>query len=159
MSKIFKQIFALFIIFLILFSLVGTAAALPRNFIVVFMFDEENYYKKSVPRFTVMAEIETPARDGYTFGGWYTDRACTQAYDFSQPVNNAFYLYAKWVPEGAPDPSPDTAYSQSTIPDGETDGNTPSGYTSPISSNMLAVLLAAGLVICFGGSYLLSRRK
>ncbi|WNY29306.1 hypothetical protein MmiEs2_15320 [Methanimicrococcus stummii] len=96
--RYFKRIAAILIILLILLALVGTAAAAPRNYIVVFMFDDENYYKKTVPRFTVMSEIETPVRDGYTFGGWYTDRDCTQAYDFSRPVMEPFYLYAKWIP-------------------------------------------------------------
>ena len=31
------------------------------------------------------------------FGGWYTDEACTQAYNFSTPVNSSFILYAKWT--------------------------------------------------------------
>lgn len=38
-----------------------------------------------------------PMRDGYTFGGWYTDEACTQAYDFSAPVTADLTLYAKWT--------------------------------------------------------------
>jgi len=38
-----------------------------------------------------------PTRDGYTFGGWYTDEVCTQAYDFSTPVTADLTLYAKWT--------------------------------------------------------------
>ncbi|MEE0170807.1 MAG: DUF4430 domain-containing protein [Collinsella sp.] len=38
-----------------------------------------------------------PMREGYTFGGWYTDEACTQAYDFSTPVAADLTLYAKWT--------------------------------------------------------------
>lgn len=38
-----------------------------------------------------------PTRNGYTFGGWYTDEACTQAYDFSTPVTADLTLYAKWT--------------------------------------------------------------
>lgn len=38
-----------------------------------------------------------PTRDGYAFGGWYTDEACTQAYDFSTPVTADLTLYAKWT--------------------------------------------------------------
>ena len=38
-----------------------------------------------------------PTRDGYTFAGWYTDEACTQAYDFSTPVTADLTLYAKWT--------------------------------------------------------------
>ena len=38
-----------------------------------------------------------PTRDGYTFGGWYTDEACTRAYDFATPVTADLTLYAKWT--------------------------------------------------------------
>ena len=38
-----------------------------------------------------------PTREGYTFGGWYTDEACTEAYDFSSPVAADMTLYAKWT--------------------------------------------------------------
>lgn len=38
-----------------------------------------------------------PMRDGYAFGGWFTDEACTQAYDFSTPVTADLTLYAKWT--------------------------------------------------------------
>ncbi|WP_195535652.1 DUF4430 domain-containing protein [Collinsella aerofaciens] len=38
-----------------------------------------------------------PTREGYAFGGWYTDEACTQAYDFSTPVTADLTLYAKWT--------------------------------------------------------------
>lgn len=37
---------------------------------------------------------------GYTLVGWYTDEACTAAYDFTQPVTDNITLYAKW--EAAP---------------------------------------------------------
>ena len=39
--------------------------------------------------------------DGYTFGGWYKDEACTQAYDFSTPVTADTTLYAKWTQNGS----------------------------------------------------------
>ena len=39
-----------------------------------------------------------PQRDGYTFGGWYTDAACTAAYNFTATAVNAnLELYAKWT--------------------------------------------------------------
>lgn len=41
-----------------------------------------------------------PTRSGYVFAGWYTDEACTAAYDFTQPVRDSVTLYAKW--EAAP---------------------------------------------------------
>ena len=38
-----------------------------------------------------------PTCEGYTFGGWFTDEACTAAYDFSTPVTRDLTLYAKWT--------------------------------------------------------------
>lgn len=38
-----------------------------------------------------------PTREGYTFAGWYTDEACTEAYDFSVAVTADMTLYAKWT--------------------------------------------------------------
>ena len=43
---------------------------------------------------------DDPTRSGYVFAGWYTDEACTAAYDFTQPVTDNITLYAKW--EAAP---------------------------------------------------------
>ena len=39
-----------------------------------------------------------PVRNGYTFGGWYKDSACTEAWDFAaDAVNGDVTLYAKWT--------------------------------------------------------------
>ena len=42
-------------------------------------------------------------KDGYTFGGWYTDEACTQdnKFGFDAPVNSDITVFAKWVPVAA----------------------------------------------------------
>ena len=42
-----------------------------------------------------------PTREGYTFAGWYTDEACTEAYDFSTAVTADVTLYAKWTKNAA----------------------------------------------------------
>ena len=39
--------------------------------------------------------------DGYTFGGWFVDQACTTEYDFNSAVKDNMILYAKWT-EAAP---------------------------------------------------------
>ena len=46
---------------------------------------------------TAVTKPEDPTRTGYTFGGWYTDEACTNAYDFSQPLTKDMTLHAKWT--------------------------------------------------------------
>lgn len=44
-----------------------------------------------------VAKPADPTREGYTFAGWYTDEACTEAYDFSVAVTADMTLYAKWT--------------------------------------------------------------
>lgn len=51
-------------------------------------------------RANAAATAPTVSRAGYTLVGWYTDEACTAAYDFTQPVRDSVTLYAKW--EAAP---------------------------------------------------------
>ena len=58
---------------------------------------------------TPVTKPEDPTKTGYTFGGWYTDEACTKAYDFATPVTGDRILYAKWNeiprPTGTPQPT------------------------------------------------------
>ena len=42
-------------------------------------------------------EPTEPTKDGYKFGGWYTDTELTKAYDFDTKVTADFTLYAKWT--------------------------------------------------------------
>ena len=44
-----------------------------------------------------VAQPADPTRDGYAFGGWYTDEGCTTVYDFNAPVTGNLTLYAKWT--------------------------------------------------------------
>ena len=38
-----------------------------------------------------------PTATGYTFGGWYTDAACTTSFNFSTEIASDLMLYAKWT--------------------------------------------------------------
>lgn len=58
-----------------------------------------------------------PTRSGYVFAGWYTDEACTAAYDFTQPVRDNITLYAKW------EAAPRYYYNSGTTETGKTDEN------------------------------------
>ena len=44
-----------------------------------------------------VSEPTAPTKAGYDFGGWYTDKALTEKYDFSTKVRSNFKLYAKWT--------------------------------------------------------------
>ena len=48
-----------------------------------------------------VAKPADPTCEGYTFGGWYADEACTKAYDFSAAVTADITLYAKWTKKAA----------------------------------------------------------
>lgn len=45
-----------------------------------------------------------PTKEGYTFGGWYTDANLTKAADFSKAFTADTTLYAKWTEVTTPDP-------------------------------------------------------
>jgi uncharacterized repeat protein (TIGR02543 family) len=45
-------------------------------------------------------EVE-PVREGYVFGGWYTDAAGTAPYNFNTIVTDDLTLYAKWTADNA----------------------------------------------------------
>ena len=38
-----------------------------------------------------------PKKSGYTFGGWFTDKECKNAYDFNKVVTGNLVLYSKWT--------------------------------------------------------------
>lgn len=42
-------------------------------------------------------EPEAPVRDGYEFGGWYTDKGFTEKFDFSSKITKNITLYSKWT--------------------------------------------------------------
>ena len=54
------------------------------------------------------ARPDSPTRAGYTFGGWFVDEGCMQAFGFNTPVERPLTLFAKWTPvDPGPGPSPD----------------------------------------------------
>ncbi|MBE5938538.1 MAG: DUF5057 domain-containing protein [Lachnospiraceae bacterium] len=49
-----------------------------------------------------MPSVSDPVRDGYTFAGWYYNKACTKVFSFGENLPesitvNTITLYAKWV--------------------------------------------------------------
>lgn len=56
----------------------------------------------STGSFTVISSqpggaLAAPEKTGFTFGGWYYDIDCTEAYDPAAPVLNDLSVYAKWI--------------------------------------------------------------
>ena len=46
---------------------------------------------------TFTQPAEPPTAQGWTFGGWYSDTACTEEFDFTAAVSNNVTAYAKWT--------------------------------------------------------------
>ena len=62
--------------------------------------DAEYTFGVDVPKGDVYGLPAEPAREDATFGGWYTDRALTVAYDPTAPIMEDTYLFPKWIPKG-----------------------------------------------------------
>lgn len=46
-----------------------------------------------------LASYDYSIKDGYKFGGWYSDEALTQEFDLdTTPITSNIILYAKWIP-------------------------------------------------------------
>ena len=56
--------------------------------------------KQTVASGKTASKPADPTKEGYTFGGWYTDKELTEAYDFGTTVKKSITLYAKWNEEG-----------------------------------------------------------
>lgn len=76
---------------------------------------------QSVPHGEKASEPTAPTATGYTFGGWYKEAVCTNAWKFSTDVvNDAVTLYAKWTP---------TPYTISYTLNGGSEITNPTSYT------------------------------
>lgn len=75
------------------------------SFTVTFKDGESTITSQTVNSGEKCTEPQAPAKDGYTFDGWYTDPdfAEDSKYDFNNPVTRDITLYAKWKKK--PDPS------------------------------------------------------
>jgi uncharacterized repeat protein (TIGR02543 family) len=86
-----------------------------------------------------ITEPTPPVRTGYTFGGWYKEAACTNAWNFStDAVTVETTLYAKWTINSYPVTFDEQGGS--AVADTTTDYNT--GITKPADPAELAHLIA-----------------
>ena len=58
--------------------------------------------KQTVAYGSKTSKPSDPAKSGYVFKGWYTDKSLTKAYNFSSAVKSNLTLYAKWATESQP---------------------------------------------------------
>lgn len=53
--------------------------------------------KVTVTEGDTMNVPSNPTKEGYTFGGWYTNSSCTDAWNFNSAITKDMTLYAKWT--------------------------------------------------------------
>lgn len=81
-------------------------------------------------------EPAAPVREGYVFGGWYSDEGFGTAYDFDSPVSGDISVYAEWTAAG--DGGDDN--------DGDTEDRT-------AEHTIQLILAMIGLMLIAGGAY------
>lgn len=64
---------------------------------VYFAVEGQSSHGKPVEEGSYLSQPTDPVKENYLFIGWYTDRAGTNRYDFSQPVTEDLTLYAKFI--------------------------------------------------------------
>lgn len=72
---------------------------------------------------TSITEPIIPLPENWMFNGWYTDKECTEKYDFSIPVQGDVLLYGKWfynTPEESETPTESSQPTPSTPEESET---------------------------------------
>lgn len=94
---------------------------------------------------------DDPTRSGYVFAGWYTDEACTAAYDFTQPVTDSVTLYAKW------EAAPRYYYNSGTTTD--TDNADEDKKGSPKTFDPGAGIYAVSVALSLTGTVWIGRKR
>ena len=114
-----------------------TAKWLKDAYTVTFngMEHELDIVRINVKRNTPVAKPADPVDDGYTFGGWYTDKDCTTAFDFNTPITADTTLYAKWTKNAEPvkpsDPDKPSEPGKPSKPDNPSEPDNPSNPDKP----------------------------
>lgn len=88
---------------------------------------------------------------GYTLVGWYTDEACTAAYDFTKPVTDNITLYAKW------EAAPRYYYNSGTTTD--TDNGDEDKKGSPKTFDPCAGIYAVSVALSLTGTAWIGRKR
>lgn len=52
---------------------------------------------KTVKRNGTIGMVAEPVKEGFTFGGWYTDKSLTKEFDINTKIVSSITLYAKWI--------------------------------------------------------------
>lgn len=85
----------------------------PVSYTITFMDGGTRYLTATAQYGAKYALPEAPTKEGYTFGGWFTDAECTQEYDFDTAVTGNVTVYAKWTQAETPAPVDDSGCGSS----------------------------------------------
>ena len=72
----------------------------PATYTVTFSYNgrgTDPYKTEEVTDGQKVTKPADPTAEGYIFGGWFTDTACTSQFDFNTPIKEYKILYAKWT--------------------------------------------------------------
>ena len=86
------------------FSREFTVTVAPQEFTYTVTFDTQGGSAVSSQSIAAGEKVTIPAaptKEGYEFGGWYYDEACTAVADLGNAVDGDITLYAKWVAPAA----------------------------------------------------------
>ena len=77
---------------------IQTCGATLNKYVVTFnLNDKGTNFTQEVYENRTIAAPAAPTTSGFVFDGWYTNQACTSAFNFSTPITANTTLYAKWV--------------------------------------------------------------
>ena len=68
-----------------------------KTYTVTFKSEGSVYRTSTVNYNSTVSEPSDPVREGYEFGGWYTNSSCTSPFSFSTRIASNTTLYAKWT--------------------------------------------------------------
>lgn len=78
---------------------------------------------------TTATKPADPTASGWTFGGWYKEAACTNAFDFSTPITGDITLYAKWTEKDDGGDEPPVPVTYTVTFDANGHGTAPASQT------------------------------
>ena len=98
-----------------------------------------------------------PARDGYTFDGWFLDG---EKYDFSKPVTRDITLVARWskVKTETPQEQKQEPSQKTETPSPKAAPKLPSTSDASVSANVLATFIACGAAGIIAGIAMRTRK-
>lgn len=113
---------------------------------ITFKSDNETY-KTGTANYGGKFTSEEISKEGYTFGGWFTDEACTQAYDFETAVTGDLTVYAKWTAVGGGTSSEEENSSSGSSQNGQSSSESTAGCKAGCGSAIGIGGLISGMTL------------